>query len=232
MFTFVFRNKRFNFKINIAMEQNSKIVLFQEKSIRRLWYNEEWVYNVADVLGVLTDSRDAKGYWRQLKKRMIEKEGGQYYNILVPVKMLSTDGKYYKADCASTKNILRIIMSVPSPKAQSIKFWMAEVGEERLGSISIPMLIMSHSQLNENTPICEFKTYLMHDSQRGYYKIGKSRNPKVRETTLQAELPTIDLIHVIDSDIELYLHQKFDAKRVRGEWFRLSQDDINYIKKY
>ena len=76
------------------------------------------------------------------------------------------------------------------------------------------------------------KTYLMKDFFRGVYKIGKSINPQVRERTLQSDVPTIELVHVIDGDIEKHLHEKFLAKRVRGEWFNLSNNDLNYIMSW
>ena len=74
------------------------------------------------------------------------------------------------------------------------------------------------------------KTYLMHDTANCFYKIGKSIKPKYREKTLQSEKPTVELIHIIDKDIERKLHNKFKDKRIRGEWFNLNRDDVNYIK--
>ncbi len=123
------------------MQQNNKIVLFQETKIRRLWHNEEWVYNVADVLGVLTDSRDAKGYWRQLKKRMQVKEGAnEVVTNCHALKFEASDGKNYTMDAANDETLFRIIMSVPSPKAEPFKLWLSQLGKERIEEIENPEL--------------------------------------------------------------------------------------------
>lgn len=103
------------------MELENKIVLFQEKQIRRTWYNSEWYFSVVDVVEVLTGSPNPRNYWSMLKKRE-----PQLYTICVQLKLESADGKKYATDCASTESLLRIIMAVPSPKAEPLKLWLAQ----------------------------------------------------------------------------------------------------------
>ena len=104
------------------MEQNNKLVLFQENAIRRVWHNDEWYFSVIDVIAVLTDSKDPRTYWKVLKQRE-----SQLVTICNQLKMTATDGKQRQTDCANTEGVLRIIMSVPSPKAEPFKLWPNEV---------------------------------------------------------------------------------------------------------
>ncbi len=123
------------------MEQTNKVVLFQESKIRRLWHNEEWVYNVADVLGVLTESLDSKSYWRQLKKRMQQKEGAnESVTNCHALKFEAADGKKYTMDAANDETIFRIIMSVSSPRAEPFKLWLAQLGKQHIEEIENPEL--------------------------------------------------------------------------------------------
>jgi hypothetical protein len=121
------------------MEQNNKLALFQEKEIRRVWYNEEWYFSVVDVVEVLTDSPKPKRYWTDLKRRS-EKESGQGYAFCVPLKITAKDGRNRLTDCANTEGVLRIIQSIPSPKAEPFKQWLAKVGYERIQEIENPEL--------------------------------------------------------------------------------------------
>jgi DNA-damage-inducible protein D len=121
------------------MEQDNKIVVFQEKQIRKIWHNEQWFFSVIDVIEVLTDSPKPKRYWTDIKRRS-EKESGQGYAFCVPLKMTASDGRQRLTDCAHVEGILRIIMSVPSPKAEPLKLWLAQVGKERLEEIENPEL--------------------------------------------------------------------------------------------
>ena len=209
----------------------NELAVFEQKNIRQIELEGEMYYSIIDIIEVLTDSPKPRVYWGVLKNRE-----PQLSTICRQLKMKSSDGKHYKTDCTNTENAFIIIMSVPSSKAHSLKLWLAQAGKEKLhrlnDSMNISKLIFNHTTSNYNTKIYEYKTYLMHDILRGFYKIGKSRNPKVRENTLQAELPTIQLTHVIERDIESYFHKKFNSKRVRGEWFSLSKEDVSYIKSY
>jgi len=113
----------------------SNIKLFESKKIRTLWNDkeEQWYFSVADVAGVLTESADAKAYWRQLKKRE-----PQLVTNCHGLKLIAQDGKMRTEDCADTKGMLRIIQSIPSPKAEPFKQWLAQVGAERLEEIADP----------------------------------------------------------------------------------------------
>ncbi len=113
--------------------ENQKIILFQEKKVRREWHNDECFFSVVDVIAVLTDSVNPRNYWTVLKKR-----DNQLVTVCHQLKMRSTDGKNYKTDCANTEGILRILMSVPSPKAEPFKLWLANVGKQFLDETENP----------------------------------------------------------------------------------------------
>jgi prophage antirepressor-like protein len=120
------------------MEQN-KIVVFESKRIRRIWHNEEWYFSVVDVCGALTDSPDAGAYWRKLKQRLKD-EGIEVVTFCHGLKLEAPDGKMRETDCANTRGLFRIIQSIPSPKAEPFKQWLAQVGYERVLEIENPEL--------------------------------------------------------------------------------------------
>jgi DNA-damage-inducible protein D len=122
------------------MEQNNKIILFQEKQIRRIWHQEEWWFSIIDVIEVLTDSPRPRKYWNALKTKLVSEGFTELSHILGQLKMPSADGKSYKTDAANTQTVLRLIMSVPSPKAEPFKLWLAQVGAERIEEIENPEL--------------------------------------------------------------------------------------------
>ncbi|RLG13834.1 MAG: phage antirepressor protein [Candidatus Nanohalarchaeota archaeon] len=117
------------------MESNNALIVFEDKKIRRIWHNEEWYFSVVDVVGVLTDSPNPNNYWKVLKHRE-----NQLVTICNQLKLQSTDGKYYNTDCVNTKNAFRLIQSIPSPKAEPFKRWLAKVGYERVQEIQDPEL--------------------------------------------------------------------------------------------
>lgn len=121
------------------MNKETAVVLFKEKTVRRIWHNEEWWFSVVDVCSVLTDSLDAGSYWRKLKQRII-KEGSEVVTFCHGLKLLAPDGKKYTTDCANSEGILRLIQSIPSPKAEPFKRWLAKVGYERIQEIEDPEL--------------------------------------------------------------------------------------------
>lgn len=116
-----------------------KIKLFEQKQVRTHWdaENEEWYFSVVDIVEALTESPNPRKYWSVLKTRL-KKEGSELATNCSQLKMQSADGKYYKTDCMTTKNILRLVQSIPSPKAEPFKMWLAEVGNERLNEIADP----------------------------------------------------------------------------------------------
>lgn len=123
------------------MTKQNAIKIFEEKKVRTLWDSEreEWYFSIVDVIAVLTDSDNPRRYWSDLKRKL-SKEGSQLYAEIVQLKMRSADGKYYKTDVATTQQLFRLIQSVPSPKAEPFKLWMAKVAKERLDQMQDPEL--------------------------------------------------------------------------------------------
>lgn len=125
------------------MVQQNSIKVFEEKKVRTLWDNEteEWYFSVVDVVAVLTenDYQTARNYWKVLKNRLI-KEGNQTVTNCNRLKMIAIDGKFRLTDVATTQQIFRIIQSIPSPKAEPFKLWMAQVAKERLDQMQDPEL--------------------------------------------------------------------------------------------
>jgi len=117
----------------------NKLVVFQSKEIRREWYRDEWYYSIVDVCGVLTQSPDAGAYWRKLKQRL-KQEGSEVVTICHGLKLIAPDGKKRVTDCANSEGVFRIIQSIPSPKAEPFKRWLAKVGSERIQEIENPEL--------------------------------------------------------------------------------------------
>lgn len=116
------------------MKEQDNVQIFEDKHIRTAWNEdtEEWYFSVVDVVAVLTGSTNPNNYWKVLKKRL-KGEGNQSVTFCNQLKMQShKDGKYYKTDVANTEQILRIIQSIPSPKAEPFKLWLAQVGRERI----------------------------------------------------------------------------------------------------
>ena len=128
------------------MGQNDKIQLFEDKRIRTAWdeEKEEWFFSVVDVIAVLTDSKDPAAYWRKLKQRMRE-EGNKTVTNCHGLKMTAADGKKRLTDVADTEQLLRIIQSIPSPKAEPFKMWLAQVGRERIEETIDPELTIERA---------------------------------------------------------------------------------------
>jgi len=116
-----------------------QIVVFQEQAIRRTWHAEEWWFSVVDVCQVLTESVDAGAYWRKLKQRL-GAEGSEVVTFCHGLKLPAPDGKQRVTDCANTEGLFRIIQSIPSPKAEPFKRWLAKIGYERVKEIEDPEL--------------------------------------------------------------------------------------------
>ncbi len=118
---------------------SSDIILFNNKQIRRQWdrKKEVWYFSIIDIITILTNSSIPRRYWADLKRKLID-EGSQLYEKIVQLKMQSPDGKYYLTDSADTETLFRLIQSIPSPKAEPIKLWLAKVGYERVQDISDP----------------------------------------------------------------------------------------------
>ncbi|MCX5633700.1 MAG: Bro-N domain-containing protein [Phycisphaerae bacterium] len=137
------------------MEKTHSIVLFNQRQIRR-FYNEEkevWYFSIIDIVEILTDSSIPRRYWSDLKGRL-KNEGSEVYEKIVQLKMAAPDGKLRETDCFSTEDLLRVIQSIPSPKAEPFKLWLAKVGYERIEETEDPELAFDRAM----------KTYL----QKGY----------------------------------------------------------------
>lgn len=121
------------------MSKETAIVIFKEQTIRRTWYKDTWWFSVVDVCAVLTESVDGGAYWRKLKQRL-RKEGSEVVTNCHGLKLLAPDGKKYTTDCADTEGMFRLIQSIPSPKAEPFKRWLAKIGYERIQEIEDPEL--------------------------------------------------------------------------------------------
>ena len=128
------------------MPENDKIQLFEEQTIRTAWdeEKEEWFFSVVDVVRVLTDSKDPLAYWRKLKQRL-KAEGNESVTNCHALKMTAADGKKRMTDVANTEQLLRIIQSIPSPKAEPFKLWLAQVGRERIEETIDPELAIDRA---------------------------------------------------------------------------------------
>lgn len=117
----------------------NKIKVFENKNVRTVWNNEEedWYFSVIDIIEILTGSNNPRRYWSDLKRKLIY-EGSQLYENIVQLKLPAADGKNYSTDVLSTKNVLRLVQSIPSPKAEPFKVWLAQVGADRLDEIADP----------------------------------------------------------------------------------------------
>lgn len=123
------------------MVKKTSIKLFEQKQVRSVWDDneEKWYFSIVDVIGILTDSSNPRKYWSVLKTRL-KKEGSQLATNCSQLKLQSTDGKFYKTDVADTEQLFRLIQSVPSPKVEPFKLWIAKVARERIDEIEDPEL--------------------------------------------------------------------------------------------
>jgi hypothetical protein len=121
------------------MTKETAIKLFNEKQIRTHWDDEKgkWYFSIVDVVGVLSESENPNNYWKVLKNRL-KKEGSELVTDCNQLKMQSSDGKFYRTDVADTEQLFRLIQSIPSPKAEPFKMWLAQVGRERIDEIEDP----------------------------------------------------------------------------------------------
>ena len=129
-----------------ALEKElTQISVFQDKEIRRIFFENKWWYSIADICAVLTASIDANAYWRKLKQRLIEEES-EVMTFCHQLKLEAPNGKKYLTDCANIEGIFRIIQSIPSPKAEPFKRWLAKLGKERIEEIENPELGMKRAR--------------------------------------------------------------------------------------
>ena len=128
------------------MTQNNVIKIFEEKKVRSVWDDEteKWYFSIVDVIEILTDSPNPRKYWSVLKLRL-KKEGSQLTTNCSQLKMQSADGKFYLTDVADTEQLFRLIQSIPSPKAEPFKLWIAQVAVERLDEMQDPELTIDRA---------------------------------------------------------------------------------------
>ena len=131
------------------MTKDNAIKIFESKQVRTHWdaKTEKWYFSVIDVIEILTGSSIPKRYWTDLKKKLT-KEGSQLYDKIVQLKFEATDGKKYATDCLDTTNLFRLIQSIPSPKAEPFKLWLAKVASERLDEMQDPELSIDRALEN------------------------------------------------------------------------------------
>ncbi len=125
---------------------NDKIQLFEDQPVRTAWVEdeEEWYFSIVDVVGILAESKDSTSYWRKLKQRLKE-EGNESVTICHALKMTAQDGKKRLTDVANTEQLLRLIQSIPSKKAEPFKMWLAQVGRERIEEVIDPELTIERA---------------------------------------------------------------------------------------
>lgn len=126
---------------------NTHLALFKGKNIRRIIHDKEWWFSVVDVIEVLTGTERPRKYWSDLKKKLITEGYIQLSEEIGQLKLMANDGKFYETDCANTESMFRIVQSIPSPKAEPFKRWLAKVGYERMQEIEDPELATKRTKL-------------------------------------------------------------------------------------
>ena len=127
-------------------EKDNKLALFEGQNIRKLFHHDEWWFSIIDVIAVLVGGDRPRKYWSDLKKKLLQEGYDQLSEKIGQLKMQSSDGKFYATDCATTETLFRIIQSIPSPKVEPLKRWLAKVGKERIDEIENPELAMGRMQ--------------------------------------------------------------------------------------
>ena len=130
----------------MAGNENTKVAFFEGKHIRKILHEGEWWFSVVAVVQVLTDSSIPKRYWSDLKRKLGKEGYVELYEKIVQLKFAASDGKFYATDCANTESMFRIIQSIPSPKVEPLKRWLAKVARERIDEIENPELSMERMQ--------------------------------------------------------------------------------------
>ena len=156
------------------MTKETSIKLFESKKIRVHWdsESEKWYFSVIDIVETLTQSKNPRRYWSDLKRKLTKEGFSQLYEIIVQLKLKASDGKMYATDCADTEGLLRIIQSIPSPKAEPFKVWLAKVGYERIEETEDPELAFDRAM----------ETYL----KKGYSK--NWINQRIKSIEVRKEL--------------------------------------------
>ncbi len=141
------RLKIYNKAVNSNNSEAAKIALFKGRSIRKTLFQNEWWFSIVDVIEALTDSVNPRDYWFKMKIRVKSDDGIELSTLCRQLKLKSSDGKKYATDCANTESIFRIVQSIPSPKAEPFKRWLAKVGYERVQEIENPELATKRTRM-------------------------------------------------------------------------------------
>ena len=194
----------------------NEIKLYGNKAIRSVWDNEkeEWYFSVVDVVGVLTESANPRDYWYRVKKRMSEEEQSELSTICRQLKMKAPDGKMRETDAADMQGVFRIIQSIPSPKAEPFKMWLAEVGKERIDEIIDPELTIDRA----------LQTYL----QKGYSR--EWINQRLQAIQVRKELTDAWQDHGIEDGREFAILTNEISKAWSGMTTR-QYKDFKHLKK-
>lgn len=129
------------------MDEITKIAIFRQKKIRKIIHRNEWWFSVVDVIEALTNSNKPRVYWHAMKVRVKNEDGVELSTFCRQLKLKSSDGKKYSTDCANTEGIFRIVQSIPSPKAEPFKRWLAKIGYERVQEIENPELATKRTRM-------------------------------------------------------------------------------------
>ncbi|MDO5690629.1 MAG: BRO family protein [Tissierellia bacterium] len=193
-----------------------EIKLYENKKIRSAWDNEkeEWYFSIVDVVGVLTDSNDSGAYWRKLKQRLKD-EGSEVVTVCHGLKLKAADGKMRLTDVANMQGVFRIIQSIPSPKAEPFKMWLAEVGKERIDEIIDPELTIDRA----------LQTYL----QKGYSR--EWINQRLQAIQVRKELTDTWQDHGVQAGVEYAILTNEISKAWSGMTTRQYKDYKNLKKE-
>ncbi|HPX65186.1 MAG TPA: BRO family protein [Anaerolineaceae bacterium] len=195
----------------------NEIKLYENKEIRSIWDNEKekWFFSVIDVVGVLTDSTNPRDYWYRVKKRMSDEEQSELSTFCRQLKLKAADGKMRETDVADLQGIFRIIQSIPSPKAEPFKMWLAEVGKERVDEIIDPELTIDRA----------LQTYL----QKGYSR--EWINQRLQAIQVRKELTDTWQDHGVTEGIEYAILTNEITKAWSGMTTRQYKDFKNLKKE-
>jgi len=200
-------------KKEAAKTQEDRIVVFQEKTIRRTWYKEEWWFSVQDVIATLTDSVNPSDYIKKIRSR--DKELAKGWGQIVTPLWLESEGGSQRTNCANTEGLFRIIQSIPSPKAEPFKMWLAEVGKERVDEIIDPELTIDRA----------LQTYL----QKGYSR--EWINQRLQAIQVRKELTDTWQDHGVTEGLEYAILTNEITKAWSGMTTRQYKDFKNLKKE-
>lgn len=208
--------------------RNKTIAIFENEPVRRLWLKqqEKWVFSVVDVIRILTESPRPRKYWHALKTKLKE-EGSQLSQKVGQLKMLAADGKLYETDTADVETILRLIQSIPSPKAEPFKLWLAKVGYERLQETVDPELAVSRARRNWLALGCSSKW--IEQRMRGVETRNKLTDYWVNHEISRAEefAALTNIIHQEWSGVSVSQHKQL--KKLQGHNLRDHMNEAELI---